>query len=214
MTRKTASADSATLIYNVDPKDQLRLVVSSRRDYYQIPVSTGVINRNYRRSRRDFHHSCSPPSTCVDSCWHSQEAFTNVMAKHEADTFVNFSWVRTLSPNALLTVSPLFHYNSANYTGNPNDFPTDTTDDRTSIYAGGQVTLSGTVARNTMSAGYYGFWQHDNQLFGVVFCDVADLARCSTPGNDPAISRIESSSTGACRRFGLKINSRRPRGSR
>ena len=36
----------ATLIFNVDPKDQLRLVVSSRRDYYQIPVSTGQINRN------------------------------------------------------------------------------------------------------------------------------------------------------------------------
>ena len=33
-----------TLIFNVDPKDQLRLVVSSRRDYYQIPNSTGQIN--------------------------------------------------------------------------------------------------------------------------------------------------------------------------
>ena len=31
-----------TLIFNVDPKDQLRLVISSRRDYYQIPVSTGA----------------------------------------------------------------------------------------------------------------------------------------------------------------------------
>ena len=33
-----------TLIFNVDPKDQLRFVVSSRRDYYQIPNSNGQIN--------------------------------------------------------------------------------------------------------------------------------------------------------------------------
>ena len=33
------------------------------------------------------------------------------------------------------------------------------------------MTLSGTVARNTMSGGFYGFWQHDNQLFGVLFND-------------------------------------------
>jgi outer membrane receptor protein involved in Fe transport len=83
-------------------------------------------------------------------------------------------------------VSPLYHYNSANYTGNPIDLPTDTTDDRASNYAGGQVTLSGTVARNSMSGGYYGFWQHDNQLFGVVYCEIAGPAGCSTPGNNPA----------------------------
>jgi hypothetical protein len=84
---------------------------------------------------------------------------------------VNFSWVRTISPNTLLTVSPLFHHNSANYGSNPNDFPTSTTDDRTSNYLGGQATLTGTVARNTISGGLYGFWQRDNQLFGVVFND-------------------------------------------
>jgi TonB dependent receptor/Carboxypeptidase regulatory-like domain/TonB-dependent Receptor Plug Domain len=154
----------ATFIFNVDPKDQLRWVVSSRRDYYQIPVSTGVINQIDGIPGAIFITPCSPPTSCPPG-------ILQFDGQHEADTFVNFTWVRTLSPNALLTVSPLFHYNSADYTGNPTDLPTATTDDRTSNYAGGQVTLSGTVARNTMSGGYYGFWQRDHQLFGVLFND-------------------------------------------
>jgi TonB dependent receptor/Carboxypeptidase regulatory-like domain/TonB-dependent Receptor Plug Domain len=175
----------ATLMFNVDPKDQLRLVVSSRRDYYQIPVSTGQINQvdgTPGAINITPITPCAPPSS---SCSIPGGIFQSD-GEHEADTFVNFTWVRTLSPNALLTVSPLFHYNSANYTGNPNDLPTDTTDDRASYYVGGQVTLSGTVARNAMSGGYYGFWQHDSQLFGVVFCEVAGPAGCSNPGNNSA----------------------------
>ena len=175
----------ATFVFNVDPKDQLRLVVSSRRDFYQIPVSTGQINQIDGTPGAIFITPitpCAPPST---SCSIPGGIFQSD-GEHEADTFVNFTWVRTLSPNALLTVSPLYHYNSANYTGNPIDLPTDTTDDRASNYAGGQVTLSGTVARNSMSGGYYGFWQHDNQLFGVVYCEIAGPAGCSTPGNNPA----------------------------
>ena len=153
-----------TLIFNVDPKDQLRLVVSSRRDYYQIPISTGVVNQIDGTPGAIFITPCSPSTSCPPG-------ILQYDGEHEADTFVNFTWVRTLSPNALLTVSPLFHHNSANYAGNPNDFPTDTTDNRTSNYYGGQLTLSGTVARNTMSSGYYGFWQRDNQLFSVLFND-------------------------------------------
>ena len=175
----------ASLIFNVDPKDQLRLVVSSRRDYYQIPVSRGQINQ-IDGSPGAINITpitpCAPPSS---SCSIPGGIFQRD-GEHEADTFVNFTWVRTLSPNALLTASPLYHYNSADYNGNPTDLPTDTTDDRTSNYVGGQVTLSGTVARNAMSGGYYGFWQRDNQLFRVVFCEVAGPTGCSQPGNNPA----------------------------
>ena len=113
----------ATLIFNLDPKDQLRLVVSSRRDYYQIPVSTGQINQiDGTPGAIDITPitPCAPPSS---SCSIPGGIFQSD-GEHEADTFVNFTWVRTLSPNALLTASPLFHYNSANYTGNPNDLPT------------------------------------------------------------------------------------------
>jgi outer membrane cobalamin receptor len=160
-----------TLIFNIDPKDQLRLVVSSRRDYYQIPVAAGVIDQNPAVPGQISITPCSPPSSCIDNQGNLQGGIYQHDAESEADTFVNFTWVRTLGTNTLLTVSPLYHYNSANYGSNPNDFPTDTTDDRTSNYIGGQVTLSGTIARNSMSGGYYGFWQRDNQLFGVVFTD-------------------------------------------
>jgi outer membrane receptor for ferrienterochelin and colicin len=161
----------SSLIYNLDPKDQLRFVISSRRDYYQIPVSAGVINEIAGVPGAISITPCSPPSTCVDSSGNPQGGIYQFDGQHEADTFLNFSWVRTISPNALLTVSPFFHYNSADYAGNPNDFPTDTTDNRTSIYAGAQVTFSATVARNSISAGYYGFYQHDNQLFAITYTD-------------------------------------------
>jgi hypothetical protein len=150
-----------SLIFNLDPKDQLRLVASSRRDYYQIPASRGQVNEIYGIPGA-IYLTPYPPGT-----------FLQADGEQEADTFVNFSWVRTISPNALLTVSPFFHSNSANYGSNPNDLPTSTTNNRASSYLGGQATLSGTVARNTMSGGLYGFWQHDDQLFAIQFNDLS-----------------------------------------
>lgn len=160
-----------SLIHNADPKDQLRLVLSSRRDYYQIPVSPGVITEIDGVPGAISITPCSPPSACVDRSGHPQGGIYQHDGQHEADTFLNFSWIRTINPNALLTVSPFFHYNSADYAGNPNDFPTDTTDDRTSIYTGAQVTFSASIARNSFSVGYYGFYQHDNQLFAITYAD-------------------------------------------
>ena len=157
-----------SLIYNLDPKDQLRFVLSSRKDYYQIPVSPGVITEIAGVPGAISITPCSPPSTCVDSDGNPQGGIYQFDGQHEADTFLNFSWVRTINPNALLTVSPFFHYNSADYAGKPNDFPTDTTDNRASIYAGAQVAFSATVGRNSIGAGYYGFWQRDNDFFEVL----------------------------------------------
>jgi outer membrane receptor for ferrienterochelin and colicin len=160
-----------SLIYNVDPKDQLRLVLSSRRDYYQIPVSPGVITEIAGDPGAISITPCFPPSTCVDGSGIPQGGIYQYDGQHEADTFLNVSWVRTISPNALLTVSPFFHFNSADYAGNSNDFPTNTTDNRASVYAGAQVTFSATVTRNSISAGYYALYQHDNQLFAITYTD-------------------------------------------
>src|SRR5690348_2093243 len=124
-----------SLIYNVDQKDQLRLVTSARRDFYQIPNTP-------------------------------EEEAANVRdAQKESDAFVNFSWVRTISSKLLLTISPFYHYNSANYEGGPNDFPISTTDERASNYGGGQVTLNIDIAKNSAVLGAYGFGQHDDELF-------------------------------------------------
>jgi len=127
-----------SLMYNVNSANQLRFVTSLRKDYYQIPNAP-----------------FDPGTFQADG-------------QHEGDAFLNFSWVHTFKPNWVLTVSPFYHFNSANYNGNPNDLPSSTTDDRTSHYVGAQATLSGEIARNSFQVGTYGFWQHDNELFGLV----------------------------------------------
>jgi hypothetical protein len=127
-----------SLIFNVNAANQVRLVTSLRKDYYQIPNAPG--------------------DTLADG-------------QHEADTFVNFTWAHTFPKNWLMTLSPLFHFNSANYSGNPNDSPISTTDNHASTYVGGQATMSGVFARNNIQAGFYGFWQHDNEFFQLLFND-------------------------------------------
>ncbi|MGA7091084.1 MAG: TonB-dependent receptor [Candidatus Acidiferrales bacterium] len=126
----------ASFMYNADPKDQFRVVTSLRRDYYQIPYD---------------------PSDPSSSGLRDGET--------EVDGYIIASWVRTINPNALLTVSPFYHYNSANYQGKPGELPVNTTDDRASNYAGLQVTFNAHIARNDVQAGIYGFGQHDNQVF-------------------------------------------------
>ena len=147
-----------SLIFNADAKDQLRFVTSLRRDYYQIPTAPGVINED-PNSPEVITITPYPSGTFLSD------------AQREADAFVTFSWVRTFNADMLLTVSPFYHYNSADYAGNPNDYPLSTTDDRASTYAGGQATFAMNFARSNTEVGFYGFGQHDNQLFGVLFND-------------------------------------------
>jgi outer membrane cobalamin receptor len=136
-----------SLIFNVDPSNQLRLVTSLRKDYYQIPYDP-----NFNDQESGFFDS----SGLRDS-------------DRESDAIMNFSWVHTFSSEFLLTVSPFFHYNGANYESLPSDYPVATRQDRSSTYAGGQVSFSPNVARNNLQAGFYGFHQNDDQLFGAIF---------------------------------------------
>ncbi len=138
-----------SLIFNVDPSNQLRFVTSLRKDYYQIPYD--------------------PDPNSLENSQYDSSGLRD--GQHEGDAILNFSWVHTFNANVLLTVSPFYHYNSANYDGNPNDFPIATTDDRTSQYYGGQTTLSAMVPHNNLQVGFYGFGQHDSQLFGAIFND-------------------------------------------
>ena len=140
-----------SLIFNVDPSNQLRLVTSLRRDYYQIPydpfpddIENNPINGQY-------------PSIGLRD------------GDHEADAMVNFSWVHTFNSQLLLTVSPFFHFNRADYSSSPDDYPVATTQNRSSTYAGGQVSFAANVAKNNLQVGLYSFYQQDNELFGAVF---------------------------------------------
>ena len=99
---------------------------------------------------------------------------TLAAGEHEADAFVNFSWVRTFNAKTVLTVSPFYHYNNANLDGSPGDFPISTTTHRASTYLGGQATLSMNVARNDVEIGISGFRQHDNEFFNLIFNDFSN----------------------------------------
>lgn len=142
----------ASLLFNRDAKNQFRLVTSLRRDYYQIP--------------NDFEQQSVCPQVVPPG------AICSIRdGQHEADAFVNFSWVRTISPNLYLTVSPFYHFNGANLDGGLEDFPISATDHHESMYAGLQSTFQVNFAKNNFQAGIYGFGQHDNQFLGVLFND-------------------------------------------
>jgi outer membrane receptor protein involved in Fe transport len=68
-------------------------------------------------------------------------------------------------------VSPLLHWNSANYDGGPADIPLTTTVRSSSRYIGGQATISVSQSQNEIHAGLFGFAEKDTQLFAVGFND-------------------------------------------
>jgi outer membrane receptor protein involved in Fe transport len=134
-----------SLIYNADSQDQLRFVAQARRDFYQVPF--------------DPNNPQIDPGTMLRD------------VNRENDSFAAFSWVRTFSPGLVLTVSPFFHYNSADYASDPNAFRSAATQNRSSKYEGGQATISWIKGRNNVRLGFYSFAQQDAQFFHVVYND-------------------------------------------
>ena len=151
--RQAGGSGFASLIFNVDPANQLRLVTSVRRDSYQIPSGP------------------NDSAAGIDD------------VERESDAFVNVSWVRTFGSGMLLTVSPFYHYNTANLEGGPND-PIVTVNERRSQYGGAQATFTADTVKNNIQAGFYGFHQQDNQLFALTFND----------GSNPNLSQREQPS--------------------
>lgn len=138
--RESGGGGFGSLIFNVTPSNQLRLVASARRDRYQIPTGPGERTAGIADDER------------------------------ERDAFVNLSWVHTFRKGALLTVSPFYHDNSANFEGGPRD-PLRTVDERASRYAGAQATVDVPIGRHQIQAGFYGFRQWDRRRFAVTFND-------------------------------------------
>jgi outer membrane receptor for ferrienterochelin and colicin len=124
---------TGTLVYNRDASNQFRFVTSTRRDDYQIPNDPDAQAAGIRDTER------------------------------ERDSLATLSWIHTFRPSLLLTVSPFYHYNRANYDGGPGD-PVSTTQHRGSQYAGAQIALSAVTSRHNASAGIYAFGQHDDEL--------------------------------------------------
>lgn len=144
-----------SLIFNVDPSDQLRLVTSLRRDYYQVP---------YDPFPNDIENAPITANNFV-----AQYPSLDLRdGDHESDVVANFSWVHTFNSRTLLTVSPFYHYNRANFDSSLTD-PIVATQHRGSTYAGGQVSFSANEANNSLQAGLYSFYQRNNELLGAIF---------------------------------------------
>ena len=131
----------ATLIYNHDANNQFRLVTSLRRDDYQIPNDADAQAAGIRDVER------------------------------ERDALADFSWVHSFRPGVLLTVSPFYHYNTAQYDGDPNDQPISTTQHRTSQYGGAQIALNLVNTQHAATAGLYAFGQADHEFVNLIAND-------------------------------------------
>ena len=126
-----------SLIYNATPRDQLRAVVSLRRDEYQIPNDQDALDAGVRDAER------------------------------ERDVAATFTWARALSGGGLLTVSPFVHFNRANYDGDPNDTPVATVQHLDSTYAGAQAAWNAVSEHHNARVGVYGFAQHDDEFVSI-----------------------------------------------
>jgi len=139
-----------SFIFNVDPTNQLRLITTARRDYFQIP---------YDPFPNDFENT------------EGYDSYGLRDAQRETDAGFLFTWVHTFNPHLLTTVSPFYHYNRGDYDSNPFDTPIATTENRGSNYGGGQANVSINYKHNDLQAGFLAFYQQDNQFFGAIFND-------------------------------------------
>jgi hypothetical protein len=140
-----------SLLRNQTPRDQLRLNAQYRQDYFQIP---------YDPDANDWEQA---------SGYYNSYGLRD--GQTERDSFVIANWVHTLSPRALFTVAPFYHFNQSNYGSSSSDYPVATTWHQTSNYAGAQADLRADLGPNNFSAGLYSFYQGENDLFGLVIND-------------------------------------------
>ena len=141
----------ASLLRNQTSRDQLRLDAQFRNDFFQIP---------YDPDPSDWEQA---------SNYYSSYGLRD--KQRERDSFVIFNWVHTISSKATFEAAPFYHFNQASYDSPRTDFPVATTWHQTSNYAGAQADLHATVGPNSISAGLYSFFQHENDLFGLAVND-------------------------------------------
>ncbi|HEX8817487.1 MAG TPA: TonB-dependent receptor [Terriglobales bacterium] len=136
-----------SLIFNPDSANQLRMVGSLRRDYYQVPIDPN-------------------PDSIGNQVYPSYGLRD---AETEPDGYLTFSWVHTFNAETLLTVSPFYHYNGADYKGGAGDYPVISTVNQNANYGGMQASVNASFWRNDLDAGVYGFAQHQYNYFSNVF---------------------------------------------
>lgn len=126
-----------SLLYNPDAKDQFRWVASLRENHYQIPNTP------------------------------DQQAAGIRDLDLEKDYLAGFHWSHTFSDSVTFTLSPYFHYNSAQYLGGPQDIPFILNDNNRSNYAGVRSVLDVQKKRNDIRTGVEAWGQDNNAFFGL-----------------------------------------------
>ena len=152
-----------SLIRNQTPKDQLRVDGQLRQDHFQVP---------YDPDPNDYE---------TTSGYYSSYGLRD--AQTERDSFVIANWVHTISPNALFSLAPFYHFNQSNYDSLSTDLPAATTWHQNSNYVGAQGDGHLEVGWNSFSGGLYSFYQKENDLFGVQVNDGSGPSQPNTPAN-------------------------------
>ena len=152
-----------SMIRNQTAKDQLRLNAQYRQDYFQVPFDPDAND-----------YECTSDYYCSAGLRDAQK---------ERDSFVIGNWVHTISPGALISVAPFYHFNQSNYDSAANDDPVATTWHQTSNYAGAQADGHLDVGPNAFSAGMYSFYQAENDLFGFTVNDGSAASEPNTTGS-------------------------------
>ncbi|MGH9430932.1 MAG: TonB-dependent receptor [Terriglobia bacterium] len=127
----------ASILYNPSAENQLRFVAALRGDHYQIPNTP------------------------------DQQAAGTRDLDVERDDMVGLTWAHSSPDGVVLTVSPFFHFNRADYLGGPNDTPFILNDNRRSDYVGALATLAVEKKKNSARLGTQVWGQHDDTFFGL-----------------------------------------------
>jgi outer membrane receptor protein involved in Fe transport len=126
-----------SLLFNPSAKDQFRWIASLREDHYQIPNTQD----DQTAGIRDLDL--------------------------EKDYLIGFHWGHSFAGGITFTLTPYFHYNSAQYAGGPNDNPFVLNDNARSNYFGGRSVLQVQKKKHNARAGIEIWGQHDNTFFGL-----------------------------------------------
>jgi len=135
--RTSAIGGFLSLLYNPSAKDQLRWIVSLRENHYQVPNDPDA------------------------------QAAGIADLDLERDYLVGLHWTHSFSDGVLFTLSPYYHFNSANYLGGPNDTPYILNDNSRSNYLGGRSVIQVQKKHHNARAGVEIWGQHDNTFFGL-----------------------------------------------
>jgi outer membrane receptor protein involved in Fe transport len=126
-----------SLLYNPDLNDQLRWVISSRRDHYQIPNDEDLQAAGIRDTQT------------------------------EADSLIGFHWAHTFRDGILFTLAPYYHYNSANFSGGAADTPFILNSQSQADYLGVRSAVQVQKDRHSARAGIEVWGQHENAFFNL-----------------------------------------------